>query len=106
IFVTAYDRYALKAFDVNAVDYVLKPVGRERFARALGRARHRIAEGPPRDRADRLISLLAQIKAKDEYAERLPVTANGRIQFVRTREIDWIEGDGNYARLHVGPGQY
>jgi len=106
IFVTAYDRYAIDAFDANAVDYLLKPIARERFARALDRARARIAERPNRDAAERLITMLGQMKAQDEYAERLPVTTNGRIQFVKTKEIDWIEADGNYARLHVGPGMH
>lgn len=106
IFVTAYDRYAVKAFEANAVDYLLKPVGRERFARALDRARARIAERPNRDAAERFLTLLDQMKAQDEYTDRLPVAANGRIQFVKTKEIDWIEADGNYVRLHVGPGMH
>ena len=106
IFVTAYDRYAIDAFDANAVDYLLKPFGRERFTRALHRARARIEERPNRDAAERLIKLLGQMKVTDEYAERLPVITSGRIQFVKTGEIDWIEADGNYARLHVGPSTY
>jgi two-component system LytT family response regulator len=106
IFVTAYDRYALKAFDANAVDYLLKPVGKERFERALARARERIAARPNRDTAERLIALLSQMKAQDGYAERLPVAGNGRILLVKTREIDWIEADGNYARLHVGASNH
>jgi len=106
IFVTAYDRYALRAFDANAVDYLLKPVGQERFDRALARARERIAERPNRDAAERLIALLSQLKAQNEYLERLPVAANGRILLVKTSEIDWIEADGNYARLHVSTSNY
>jgi two-component system LytT family response regulator len=106
IFVTAHDRYAVKAFDANAVDYLLKPVGKERFVRALARARERIAEKPNGDTAERLIAFLEQMKAQDEYVERLPIAGNGRILLVKTTEIDWIEADGNYARLHVGASNH
>jgi two-component system LytT family response regulator len=64
IFVTAYDRYALRAFDANAVDYLLKPVGQERFARALTRAKERIAERPNREAAKQLIALLSRLRLK------------------------------------------
>jgi two-component system LytT family response regulator len=106
IFVTAYDRYALQAFDAEAVDYLLKPVGRERFTRALDRARSRIFERPNRDAGNRLAALLQQMETQENYAERLPIPANGRIQFVKTIEIDWIAADGNYARLYAGGGQF
>ena len=106
IFVTAYDQYALRAFDANAADYLLKPVGPERFARALARARERIAQSPNRDAAVRLARLLDQMTVRNEYAERLPVTENGRILFVKAREIDWVEAHGNYARLHAGARQF
>jgi two-component system, LytTR family, response regulator len=106
IFVTAYDRYALRAFDANAVDYLLKPVGQERFARALSRAKARIAEKPNREATERLIALLDRVAAQNQYLERLAVAGNGRILFVKTSEIDWIEADGNYARLHVGSRNY
>src|SRR5205814_6616545 len=106
ILVTAYDRYALRAFDANAVDYLLKPVGQERFARALARAKERIAEKPNREATERLTALLGRIAARDETLERLAVAENGRILFVKTSEIDWIEADGNYARLHAGARKY
>jgi two-component system, LytTR family, response regulator len=106
IFVTAYDRYALKAFDANAVDYLLKPIEAGRFARALTRARERIAERPGGDSAERLATLLDRMTAQNHYAERLPVAENGRILFVKAREIDWVEAEGNYARLHVGAYQH
>ena len=103
IFVTAYDRYALQAFDANALDYLLKPVGQERFQIALGRAKERISEKSKGETVLRMMATLEQIKRQDEYLERLPVSGNGRILFVKTKEIDWIEANGNYARLHVGP---
>jgi two-component system, LytTR family, response regulator len=102
IFVTAYDRYALRAFDANAVDYLLKPIEAERFGRALARAQERIVERPGGGAAERLTALLGRMAAQNEYYERLPVAENGRILFVKTGEIDWVEADGNYSRLHVG----
>jgi two-component system, LytTR family, response regulator len=102
IFVTAYDRYAVRAFDANAIDYLLKPVGQARFQRALARAKERIAESSNEDVAERIVATLKQINRQDKYLDRLPVSENGRILFVKTKEIDWIEANGNYARLHVG----
>ena len=106
IFVTAYDHYALQAFEVNALDYLLKPFGRERFEQALARARQRIAEKSDHNTAQRLVAMLEDISKQNEFIERLPVTEHGRIQFVSTREIDWIEAAGNYVRVHAGPRSY
>ncbi len=106
IFVTAYDRYALRAFDINAIDYLLKPVERGRFERALARAKERIAVKLPHEVNQRVIAALEQVKRQDEYLDRLPVAENGRILLVKTTEIDWVEAEGNYARLHVGPRTY
>lgn len=101
IFVTAYDEYALAAFDANALDYLLKPFGKIRFDRALERARTRLAEALDREVLQRLLQTMAGHK-KD--MDRVPVTENGRIFFVRTRDIQWIESAGNYVRLHVVGG--
>jgi two-component system, LytTR family, response regulator len=97
IFVTAYDQYALKAFDVSAVDYLLKPFDRERFLRALARARKQI---PSADSQARLLSLLQHVN-KNAVLERLVIKSAGRISFLKTDEVDWIEAAGNYVRLHV-----
>lgn len=97
VFVTAYDQYALKAFDVSAVDYLLKPFDRERFLRALARARKQI---PSADSQARLLSLLQHV-AKNAFMERLVIKSAGRISFLKTDEVDWIEAAGNYVRLHV-----
>jgi two-component system, LytTR family, response regulator len=97
IFVTAYDQYALKAFDVSAVDYLLKPFDRERFLRALARVRKQI---PSADSQARLLSLLQHVN-KNAALERLVIKSAGRISFLKTDEVDWIEAAGNYVRLHV-----
>lgn len=101
IFVTAFDRYALRAFDANAVDYLLKPIVPDRFSRAMARARERCTGKQDRDAAQRLFSLLERTHLQTDYAQRLTVSARGRILFVDVASIDWIEAEGNYARLHV-----
>jgi two-component system LytT family response regulator len=103
VFVTAYDQYALQAFEVHAVDYLLKPFDEERFRKALGRARE--AVGRPRgiEVNDRLLSLLKDLKQPPGYLDRMVVKSAGRLFFLRTEEVDWIESAGNYVCLHVGP---
>jgi len=103
VFVTAYDQYALRAFDVNAVDYLLKPFDRARFERAIGRA-----EAELRDRRDapvdtRVLALLETLKRDRARPQRIVVRTGGRIFFINVAEIDWIEAAGNYVKLHVGP---
>jgi two-component system LytT family response regulator len=103
IFVTAYDEYALRAFDVNAVDYLLKPFDRARFERALGRAEAELrgrAGVAPRDR--RLATLIENLRRDRARPQRLVVRTAGRIVFVSVAEIDWIEAAGNYVSVHVG----
>jgi two-component system LytT family response regulator len=106
IFVTAYDRYALRAFDSNAIDYLLKPVGEQRFERALTRAKQRIAGKLNYDEVHRIMSSLERIAATRTYPDRLAIPQNGRILFVPTKDIDWIEAEGNYVRLHVGSREH
>lgn len=100
IFVTAFDRYAIRAFDANAVDYLLKPFAPDRLTRALARARERCLGRQDKKAAQRLFSLLDS-RLQTDYAQRLAVATNGRIMFVAVADIDWIEAEGNYARLHV-----
>jgi two-component system LytT family response regulator len=101
IFVTAYDQYALRAFDVRALDYLLKPFDRERFQQALARARQQLQEPRGGELERRLLELVKDLKAPHR-AERFVVKSGGRVFFVRAAEIDWIEAAGNYVRLHVG----
>jgi two-component system, LytTR family, response regulator len=102
VFVTAYDQYALQAFDVHALDYLLKPFTRERIHRAVTRAREQIENRRIGNIDERLVSLIADLKGEKKYLERLVVKSVGRVFFLKTDEIDWIEAAGNYVKLHVG----
>jgi two-component system LytT family response regulator len=97
VFITAYDQYALRAFEVHAVDYLLKPFDRGRLATALERARVRLANG---DWHKGITALLAAMRA--QHLTRLPVRSRNRTYFVDVADVDWFEGAGNYVRLHVG----
>ena len=104
IFVTAYDEYALKAFEVHALDYLLKPFGRDRFQRTLQHARASLERRRAGDLGRRLLALVNDIKTEPgpSRLDRLVVKSGGRVFFLRTDEIDWIEAAGNYVRLHLG----
>ncbi len=102
IFVTAYDQYALRAFEVHALDYLLKPFDRERFDKALQRAKHQIARERAGSVNQELAALLADLKSRPKPIERLVIKAGGRVFFLRVDEIDWIEAAANYVKLHVG----
>ena len=111
VFVTAYDEHALAAFDHHALGYLLKPVDRERFARAIDRvvAMHAApgaGAGTARavdEDAGALASLLRSLRAEREALDRIAVKLDGRVRLVRAAEIDWIEAAGDQVRLHVGP---
>jgi len=109
IFVTAFDQYALKAFDVHALDYLLKPFDDERFAHALHRAKTQIEAREINRLSKRLLALLEERDserkvaiAQKDYLTRLMIKASGRVVLLKVSEIDFIEADGNYAKLHVG----
>jgi two-component system LytT family response regulator len=106
IFVTAYDQHALRAFQVRALDYVLKPFDRERFQEALQRARAHIQRDETGDLGRRLLALVKDLRRDQPKTDRLVVKSGGRLFFLRTDEIDWIEAAGNYVRLHVGPASH
>jgi two-component system LytT family response regulator len=106
IFVTAYDQHALKAFQVRALDYLLKPFDRERFTDALQRARKQIERDETGDLGRRLLALVKDLRRDQPRSDRLVVKSGGRLFFLRTDEIDWIEAAGNYVRLHVGTASH
>lgn len=108
IFVTAYDQYALRAFEVHALDYLLKPFDRERFEQAFDRAKRSLALERASDIHERILSFLesrgatdSQIQTPQPYLERLVIKTDGRVFFLRADEIEWIEAEGNYVSLHT-----
>lgn len=102
IFVTAYDHYALRAFDVHALDYLLKPFDRERFEKALKRAKEHLSRTETAATSQQLLELLKEVKPERPPLERLVIKTSGKVYFLKTEEIDWIEASGNYLKLHVG----
>jgi two-component system LytT family response regulator len=101
IFVTAYDRYAVRAFEVHALDYLLKSFDRERFQAALQRAKDQIRQSREGLLSERLTGLLEDLEVREKRLTRLIVKSAGRISFVRVEEIDWLEAADNYVRIHV-----
>ena len=102
IFVTAYDRYAVRAFEVHALDYLLKSFDRERFQASLRRAKEEIQRSKAGVLNDRLAGLLEDLQARQKCLTRLVVKTGGRIVFLRVDEIDWVEAADNYVRIHAG----
>jgi two-component system LytT family response regulator len=103
LFVTAHDRYALRAFDVHAVDYLLKPFTLDRFRTALSRARERIAR---RAEDPGLASLAGTLRAQPAWLTRVAVRTGGRTVFVDLSAVDWMDAADNYVRLHVKQREY
>ena len=107
IFITAYDHYAVRAFEFHALDYLLKPFDRERFRAAMERAKRQIRREQTGGALDeRIIALLEQMRGQQRYSERLVVKTGGRVFFLNTDEIDWIEAEGNYVSIHTGKKAY
>lgn len=99
IFVTAYDQYALQAFEFHALDYLLKPFDRERFAKTLERAKSQINRFSGEDSNQRILNLLQQINPAANYLEWLTVKKDERIRLLKTNDIQWVESQGNYVSL-------
>jgi len=106
VFVTAFDRYAVRAFESHALDYVLKPFENARLLEALRRARSRLAEQRDGDLGRKLSALLGERCERETPVRRFAVRENERVRFVPTAEVDWIEADGNYVVLHAGQQQH
>ena len=102
VFVTAHDKFALKAFEVHAVDYLLKPFDRERFQTALRRALDRLKQSQGDEINQRLSALLADLKPEVKLPGRMAVKVGGRVIFIKLEEIDWLEAADNYVNLHIG----
>lgn len=102
IFVTAYDQYAVSAFEVRAVDYLLKPFDRDRFQRALEQAKRELRNRRSSLINDEVVSLLTELRQRPQFLDRLLIRSNDRVSVIKTDEIDWIEAEGNYVRIHFG----
>ncbi len=102
IFVTAHSRYAIRAFEMSAVDYLLKPVTEERFRKAFDRARRRLQATPAADSTQQMLSVLEAISNPKRYLTRLAIRSGERIVFLPVDEIDRIEAQQNYVCLHAG----
>ena len=104
IFVTAFDSYALRAFEVHALDYVVKPVEAARFDRALSHARQRISE--QRSAGDGLTNLIRELARDRVRLKRIPVRSEGRVKVIDLADVDWMSAADNYVTLHVGGQEY
>jgi two-component system, LytTR family, response regulator len=116
VFVTAYDQYALRAFEVHALDYLLKPFDADRFRAAFARARERLSKDQRTD--EQLVqSLLDEMRAgradlerlargERRYLDRIMVRSSGKITFIKVSELDWLEASGNYVKLHTARGAH
>jgi two-component system LytT family response regulator len=108
VFVTAYDRYALRAFEAHALDYLLKPFSNERFRETLARAKQQVRQGKLGALHQQLLNLLdtsgrtATATADGGYLKRLVVKSGSRVTILGVKDIDWIEADGDYVRIHCG----
>lgn len=103
VFTTAFEQYAIRAFEIHALDYLLKPFDQPRFEKAMNQVRERFGDREQREDNRRQVSaLLENVKQKAEFLDRIMIKADGRITFLKTAEIDWIEADGKYIHLHTG----
>jgi two-component system, LytTR family, response regulator len=102
VFVTAYDEHAIRAFETNALDYLLKPFSDERFDMTMARVSARMDERSAREFGRRILRMISAAPAVDAPLDRLVVKSGGSTRFVRVADIDWIEAAGVYANLHIG----
>ncbi|MEE8576538.1 MAG: response regulator [candidate division Zixibacteria bacterium] len=103
IFVTAFDQYAIKAFEVNAVDYLLKPFDQKRFRTALRRAQKAVAlknsgDGSP----ENIHQLIDQTRKPESFSDRILIRSDNKLTVIKNRDVEWVESAGNYVYLHIG----
>lgn len=108
IFATAYDEYAIRAFEVNALDYLLKPFTEERFAEAIQKARSRMQQDSMEQVQSRLDALLASLpqQAPQQFLHKIAIRGTGKIYFVPVKEVIWIEANDQYVFLHTATGKH
>lgn len=102
VFVTAYDQFALRAFEVNALDYLLKPFDLDQFKKVIERVRKRLAQAKTGELSERLSNLLAELQGKSRFAERIFISSGERALLLQVDRINWIEAVKNYVRVYAG----
>jgi two-component system LytT family response regulator len=106
IFVTAFDEFAIKAFELHAFDYLLKPFKKKRFEDAVQHAKNALRTRNQKEWIQRTYSLLKSMTARGRYMDRFTIKDKGRVFFLKARNVDWIEAEDNYVRLHSGTDSY
>lgn len=110
IFTSAYDQYAIRAFEAHALDYLLKPFDQDRLHVAIERARAEIRKCKDQDLTNRVLELLSSVNSEErpipEFDKRLAIRTNGRMVFLNLDEIHWVEAAANYVRLNTGKDSY
>lgn len=106
VFVTAFDEYAIRAFEVNAIDYLLKPINAARFEKAVRRAIDRLANSNGRKPDRQLLDFVERLRAERQYTARFVVRSGSKLSFVRASEVDWIDVADNYVRLHAASREH
>ncbi|EAY31607.1 LytR/AlgR family response regulator transcription factor [Microscilla marina] len=106
ILVTAYDNYALQAFEYHALDYLLKPFDRERFLMTIKRVKEQMLLHSQGNHQTQLLTYLKDSLPKEKYLEKIVVKDGGKIFFVKTKDVEWVESAGNYLKLHIGKSMH
>jgi two-component system, LytTR family, response regulator len=105
VFVTAHDQYAIRAFEVNAIDYLLKPITGERFVQSLARAKVRLRSSEPYQQ-NQMLSLLETIASPSRFLNRIAILSAGKTSFIYVEDVDWIQAAENYVELHVAQASH
>ncbi len=108
VFVTAFEQYAVRAFEANAVDYLVKPFSRERFAATLRRVKSRLSAGAGagRDASTQILQALQALRQRDEHIQRIPIRTDEHIRFIEVDDIVWIKASGNTVQIHLADGMH
>jgi two-component system LytT family response regulator len=102
VFTTAYERYAIRAFELHALDYLLKPFDQVRFKKTLSHAQHRLRNRQAEGERQQIAALIENVKTQPAYLSRLIIKSQGHLMFLHTADIDWVEADDKYVNLHAG----
>jgi two-component system LytT family response regulator len=108
VFVTAFEHYAVRAFEANAVDYLVKPFSRERFAATLRRVKSRLSAGgsASADASTQILQALQALRQRDDHIQRIPIRTDEQIRFIDVDDIVWIKASGNSVQIHLADGMH